>query len=68
MTQLTLAEIAKLAAVSKSTVSRVINGDPHVSPEVRDRVLKIISETAYEPDPAARSLAGHRSRKPPPTL
>ena len=62
MTNLTLEEIAMLAHVSRSTVSRVINGNPHVSAEVRDRVLKIISETAYRPDPAARTLAEHRSK------
>jgi LacI family transcriptional regulator len=58
---LTLEEIARLASVSRSTVSRVINNQPKVSPEVRERVLKIIAQTGYRPDPAARSLATRRS-------
>lgn len=62
MGKLTLEEIAKLSGVSRSTVSRVVNGHPNVSPEVRQRVAKVIAETGYQPDPAARSLATRRSR------
>jgi LacI family transcriptional regulator len=61
MGKLTLEEIGKLAGVSRSTVSRVINRHPNVRPEVRERVLKVVAETGYHPDPAARSLAGQRS-------
>jgi LacI family transcriptional regulator len=61
MSKLTLEEIAKLSGVSRSTVSRVVNHQVSVKPEVRERVLKIIDETGYHPDPAARSLASHRS-------
>jgi LacI family transcriptional regulator len=61
MGKLTLKEIAKLSGVSRSTVSRVVNSHPKVSAEVRERVLKIIAETGYQPDPAARSLAMQRS-------
>ncbi len=61
MGKLTLEEIAELAGVSRSTVSRVVNNHAGVKPAVRSRVLKIIQETGYHPDPAARSLASHRS-------
>src|SRR5512137_2075009 len=61
MSKLTLEQVAKLSGVSRSTVSRVINEQPNVKPEVRARVRQVITETGYQPDPAARSLAGHRS-------
>jgi LacI family transcriptional regulator len=61
MGKLTLEQIGKLAGVSRSTVSRVINNHPNVRPEVRERVLQVVAETGYYPDPAARSLASRRS-------
>ena len=61
MSKLTLEQIGKLAGVSRSTVSRVVNDHPNVRPEVRERVRKVIAESGYHPDPAARSLAGQRS-------
>ena len=61
MKRLTLEEVARLAGVSRATVSRVVNGHPNVSPAVRDRVQEIIAETGYEPNRAARSLASNRS-------
>ena len=54
---LTLEQVAKLAGVSRSTVSRVINEHPHVRPEVRDRVWQVIRQHGYHPNPAARALA-----------
>jgi LacI family transcriptional regulator len=59
--RLTLEQIGNLAGVSRSTVSRVINNEPHVKPEVRERVLQVVAETGYVPHPAARSLASQRS-------
>lgn len=61
MTNLNLKRIAELSGVSSSTVSRVLNGQKSVSPAVRERVLKVIAETGYQPDPAAQLLA-HRRR------
>lgn len=58
---MTLEDIARLAGVSRSTVSRVINDHPNVSASVRQRVLEIISQTGYHPNLAARSLASQRS-------
>jgi LacI family transcriptional regulator len=59
--KLTLEEIGKLAGVSRSTVSRVINDQPGVKSRIRDQVLKVIDETGYVPNPAARSLAANRT-------
>ena len=58
---LTLKQIAGLAGVSCTTASRVINEHPHVRPEVRERVWRVIAEHGYRPDPIARSLASRRS-------
>lgn len=57
----TIKDVARLAEVSISTVSRVINDSKPVSPEVRKRVLKIIEETGYKPNDVARSLVTRRS-------
>lgn len=62
---ITLEQVAKLAGVSVATASRVINGLPGVRPKTRERVLRIIQETGYQPNPAARSLAAGRTRKEP---
>ena len=61
MPELTLERIAELSGVSRSTVSRVISGHKRVSAAVRERVLKVIAETGYQPDKAAQSLASRRS-------
>ncbi len=57
----TIADVARRAGVSLKSVSRVINKEPHVSPKLLAKVTAAISELAYVPDPAARSLAGLRS-------
>jgi len=58
---LTLEDIAKQAGVSRSTVSRVVNDLPNVSPDVRKRVLDVIQKTDFHPNAAARTLASQRS-------
>ncbi|KAA3643521.1 MAG: LacI family transcriptional regulator [Chloroflexi bacterium] len=58
---LTLEDIAKLAGVSRSTVSRVVNEQPNVRNDVRQRVLDVIQTTGYQPNAAARALASQRS-------
>ncbi|MDX8035276.1 LacI family DNA-binding transcriptional regulator [Lentzea sp. BCCO 10_0856] len=54
-------EVAALAGVSKSTVSRVLNGAPHVSTRTREAVRRAVIQLGYAPNQAARSLAGHRA-------
>ena len=49
-------DVAKLAGVSPSTVSRVINGTAKVDEEKMQRVLNAISETGFKPNEVARSL------------
>ncbi len=59
--KLTISDIARLANVSKKTVSRVINHSGLVKPETRDRILRIVDKHGYRPDPQARALALRRS-------
>lgn len=58
---LTLEDIARLANVSRSTVSRVLNNDPNVRPETRARVEAVIREVNFQPNLAARSLVARRT-------
>lgn len=51
-------EIAKLAGVSRSTVSRVLNHYSNVPEATRLKVQKVIDEYGYKPNPSARALAG----------
>jgi LacI family transcriptional regulator len=62
VTSLTLDDIAKKAGVSRSTVSRVINGDPNVSERTRTKVQEIIHSINFQPNLAARSLAAGRTQ------
>ena len=57
----TIKDVAKLAEVSISTVSRVINYSKPVSPEARRRVLKAIDDLGYKPNEIARSLVTKKS-------
>jgi LacI family transcriptional regulator len=56
-----LEDIARLAGVSRSTVSRVVNDDPRVSAAVRERVRAVIEAEGYHPNAAARALASRRT-------
>ncbi|SKC63962.1 LacI family DNA-binding transcriptional regulator [Maledivibacter halophilus] len=58
----TIKDVAKKANVSISTVSRVINDSKPVSDEIKHRVLKVIEETGYTPNPVARSLVMKKSQ------
>ena len=53
---MTIKDIAKACGVGVSTVSRVLNGRPDVSPEVRERVLNMVEATGYIPNNSARDL------------
>src|SRR5919197_1489813 len=49
-------EVADLAGVAMSSVSRVLSGHPDVSPTMRERVLAAVDELGYKPDLLAQSL------------
>jgi len=57
------ADVARLAGVSRTTVSLVLNNVPgiNISEETRRRVLEATSQLEYYPHAAARSLASRRS-------
>lgn len=62
MANITIRDIAKQSGVSTTTVSRVLNNSPKVSPEVRNTILKVISELDYHPSRAARELKNKSSK------
>ena len=49
-------DIAKMANVSHTTVSRALSGEKYVSPETYDRIMKACQETGYTPNAIARKL------------
>ncbi len=57
----TINDIARIAGVSKKTVSRVINQSPFVKADTREKVEAVIAEHGFSPDPQARGLAFRRS-------
>lgn len=60
--RVTLADVAKLAGVSKQTVSRVVNGSEHVTETTRERVLHCIETLGFRPSALARQLSTGRSQ------
>lgn len=58
----TIKDVAKKAGVSISTVSRVINNSKPVTDEIKKKVLDVIKETGYVPNPLARSLVTKKSQ------
>lgn len=57
----TIKDVAKMAGVSISTVSRVINNSKPVSSEIRQKVLEVINELGYKPNEVARTLVTKKS-------
>ncbi len=51
-----LSDIARLAGVSQATVSRVVNGTARVNPEKRERILKAMRETGFQPGETAKAF------------
>ncbi len=61
MKKLTIIDIAKIAGVGKSTVSRVINGETGVKEETRNHILEVIKESEFIPSLAAQSVKGKKN-------
>lgn len=59
---MTIKEIAKIAGVSKSTVSRVITGSKEVSQKTKEKILQIMQEENYVPNRFAASLSSAKSK------
>jgi LacI family transcriptional regulator len=59
---ITIDEIARLAGVSKTTVSRVLNNRPDVNRETRERILALIAERDYQPNAFATAISSQKSR------
>ena len=57
-----IAEVARIAGVSKMTVSRMLNHKAKVAPDTRKKVQKVMDELKYQPSPFARGLASQKSR------
>lgn len=62
--RVTMDDVARAAGVSRATVSRVLTGNSSVSEETIVRVDSAVERLGYVPNPAARSLAGYRSKVP----
>ena len=58
----TMKDVARLAGVSTSTVSAVVNQNVPVSPERKERVLRAMAALHYQPDEIARSLKKGRTK------
>ena len=58
--RVTLQDIALACGIGKSTVARVLSGNPRVSPATRELVQAKADELGYRPDPSLRILSQHR--------
>ena len=57
----TINDVARIAGVSKRTVSRVINGASNVGAATREKIQQVVDELGFSPDKQARGLAASRS-------
>lgn len=57
----TIDDVAALAGVARTTVSRVLNNQPNVRPEVRAKVLDAVEKLGYRVNLQARNLAGRKA-------
>ncbi len=58
----TMNDVARTAGVGTMTVSRVLNGSPHVSDETAERVRQAVARLGYHPNEMARALRNFKSR------
>ncbi|MDP3907337.1 LacI family DNA-binding transcriptional regulator [Novosphingobium sp.] len=61
MSKSTIDDVAALAGVARTTVSRVLNNQPNVRAEVRDKVLHAVAQLGYRVNLQARQLAGKKA-------
>lgn len=54
-------DVARVAGVSQTTVSRVLSNSPNVRPETRARVREALQQTGYAPNAMARAMRTHRT-------
>jgi LacI family transcriptional regulator, galactose operon repressor len=59
--RITIIEIAKMANVSKATVSKTLNNKPGVGDETRERIMDIVDQLDFQPDSAARALSNKKT-------
>jgi LacI family transcriptional regulator len=58
----TIRDVAAQAGVSVSSVSRVMNGEPHTSPELHARIMRAVNHLRFEPHSAAQALRSRESK------
>lgn len=56
-------DIARMAGVSKATVSLALNGNPRISDKTRKKIEQLAAQYGYEPNPAARAMNQNRHRQ-----
>ncbi len=61
MRHVTIIHVAELAKVSVKTVSRVMNNEPNVTAQTREKVMAAVEELGYAPSNAARRMGGAKS-------
>ena len=59
---ITIKDLARIAGVSYSTVSKALNNSPLVKPETKNNIIKIAKEMGYEPNYAAQRLVSKQSK------
>lgn len=57
----TIGDVARLAGVSKSSVSFVVNDRPGVGTDARERILRAMAELGWQPSARARALSSSRA-------
>ncbi len=59
--KITIRDIARMAGVSRATVSLAINDSPRINDKTKQRILALIEEVGYRPNAMARALASNRA-------
>jgi DNA-binding LacI/PurR family transcriptional regulator len=59
--RITIGELAKIAGVSKTTISRVINSKPDVDPGTREKILSLIAQYGFQPNAFAKAISQKQS-------